>query len=99
MKEKKFTPGPWKIVGDRHIVTDAPIRRQKHICFFPSDYQMTDADKTLISAAPDVLSELENADRNICIMCRIINTQHEECTSCPEREDRLAAIAKAYGES
>jgi hypothetical protein len=89
MREKKFTAGAWKVVGNRHVVTDDLIRFQKHICFFPSDYNCTDSDKSLISAAPELLEACES-------MLFYLDT--EDMRNLNLNKVR-AAIAKAYGET
>ena len=51
----------------------------------------------LFAAAPGLLEALKEADADICLCCKRLNPQHENCTTCPGREVRLAAIAKAEG--
>ena len=55
------------------------------------------ANANLIAAAPDMHIKLIEADLLICELCRRLNPLHENCTSCQEREPRLAALAKAEG--
>jgi ribosomal protein L40E len=52
----------------------------------------------LISAAPNLYEALKEANITICNLCKRLNPQHENCTSCSDRELRLAAINKADGE-
>jgi len=42
-----------------------------------------------------LISELLEADSEICILCKRLNPQHSECTSCEDRERRLALIKEA----
>ena len=55
------------------------------------------ANAYLIAAAPDLYMELVTADRTICELCVRLNLQHENCTSCADRESRQQALAKAEG--
>jgi hypothetical protein len=55
------------------------------------------ANAHLISAAPDCYEQLKEADAVICDLCKCLNPQHVNCTSCEERKIRLKAIAKAEG--
>lgn len=55
------------------------------------------ANAYLIASAPKLYVELGEADEVICQLCKRLNPQHENCTSCEEREYRLKAIANAEG--
>ena len=55
------------------------------------------ANAQLIASAPKLYVELVEADETICQLCKRLNPQHENCTSCEEREYRLKAIAEAEG--
>ena len=55
------------------------------------------ANAQLIVSAPKLYVELVEADETICQLCKRLNPQHENCTSCEEREYRLKAIAEAEG--
>ena len=102
MREKKFTPGPWMMLGgsDR-LGYDILLSQNKYaplgdfVCI--SSKHNAKANAHLISAAPELLDELEKVDIFICEICKRLNHQHEDCNSCEDRESRLAAINKAYG--
>lgn len=55
------------------------------------------ANAQLIASAPDLHKELLEADEVICELCKRLNPQHEDCTSCQDRENRLKVLAKAEG--
>jgi len=57
----------------------------------------SEANAHLIAAAPDLYEELVEADEIICQLCKRLNPQHENCTSCEDRETRLKAILKVEG--
>lgn len=40
---------------------------------------------------PRALAEIEEAELMICRLCKIVNPQHAECTSCQSREDLIGA--------
>jgi hypothetical protein len=37
-------------------------------------------------------NQMIDDDHTICVLCKIINKQHHDCTSCPDRDDRLRLI-------
>ena len=53
--------------------------------------------KNLKDSTDELYVELCDTDEQICSMCKRLNPQHRDCTTCEERESRLAAIAKAEG--
>lgn len=52
------------------------------------------ANAQLMVQAPKLYEELVKADETICELCKRLNPQHKDCTSCEDREGRLKAIAK-----
>jgi hypothetical protein len=39
-----------------------------------------------------LFKELTHADEEICLACKEINPQYENCSPCPERENRLLLL-------
>lgn len=50
-------------------------------------------------AARALLDGMEEADGIICLLCKRLNPQHENCVSCRDRDVRVQDIANAKGES
>lgn len=95
-----YTKGNWKVEGYCTIVSDALQWKglPYHIAeVIPHTKDETQANAHLIAAAPDLYEELLDADQAICGLCKLLNPQHENCTSCEDRNSRLKALAKAEG--
>ena len=54
--------------------------------------------KRLKEQNAELLEALKEADSSICWMCKRLNPQHADCTSCEEHDARSKAIAKAESE-
>lgn len=75
------------------------------------DQEEEQANARLIAAAPETAEErdrlketnaelleaLKDSDSSNCWMCKRLNPQHKDCTSCEEHDARLKAIAQAEG--
>ena len=98
MVGEKYTKGEWKITDYyspypiKALVDDGVLKSFTDIACVDSK-----EDAFLISASKDMYEELVKADESICWLCKRLNPQHKDCTSCEERESRLKAIAKAEG--
>ena len=55
------------------------------------------ANVNLMAASKNLYSELIGANETICTLCKKVNPQFKDCTSCLDREARLKAIHKATG--
>ncbi|MNO35951.1 hypothetical protein D3C76_260090 [compost metagenome] len=88
----KHTPGPWKVLRehDWHTGTKFGI-----VGVVPSNHTITEANASLIAAAPDLLEALEWA------MDRVGYHQRTGTNGsyCDQVDKARAAIAKAKGES
>ena len=81
-----------------HIITLKPNRLPTIIARLmegSQDEKRANAD--LMSASKELYDELVEADDTICTLCKRLNPQHEDCTSCQDREARLKAMRKAGG--
>jgi len=100
----KHTPKPWEVDTSGpgnciDITAKGPINDWiARISLYGTPSERL-ANGYLMAAAPDLLEALEDADEEICTLCKRLNPQHSECTSCDERDERLIAIAKARGTS
>lgn len=104
-----YTKGEWKATDTNRIVIEhkedfipSPqepifVVAQCGIYNTVPSYDEEQANAHLISAAPRLYEELSLADEQICWLCKRVNPQHENCTSCGEREQRLKTLAKAEG--
>ncbi len=98
-----YTRGEWVITEERYshniglyrLIQTAEGELIAHV--WPGSNPLTDGNAHLIAAAPNVYEALKEADILICELCVRLNPQHENCTSCDERTERLKAIAKAEG--
>ena len=104
----KHTPGPWGVDSKVKSAIGKGPKNIAMVNFYksaPPDPERDvaeeehEANAHLIASAPELLDELTAADEAICSMCIRLNPQHKDCTSCPERDIRVAVIAKARGES
>jgi len=108
----KHTPGPWEAdnIGSLVWQTEnkhegmmvADIRGWGFLTGFlrkpeKEAIEIQKANAHLIAASPELLTELEAADEEICNLCVRLNPRHKNCTSCDERDARLKAITKARG--
>ena len=57
------------------------------------------ANAHLIAAAPEMYDALEEDADTICVLCKRLNPQHENCTSCVDMDRRRFLLAKARGET
>lgn len=94
--EISHTPGPWKInelgrlyniVYSAYKVNNSAVAE----CCGPD----ADANAHLIAAAPELLEATKESCATICRLCRRLNPQHANCTSCDEINGYRSAIAKA----
>jgi len=96
------TKGEWKVkkfLGIYHIAseTDEPI--DSHIAIVLGRRE-EEANANLIAAAPDMYEALEEADREICELCKRLNPQHatadngKGCNYCQGRETRYQALKR-----
>lgn len=98
-----ITPGPWTWEYDpwRETATVtgadgdavAQVRGNLGYDVLPED------NARLIAAAPDMLEALIEADYTICKLCRVINPQHIDCTTCSDAERLRKTIEKATGKT
>ena len=107
----QHTPGPWVFTGSMHEKAYLVNGGDKYICSVwdhlreDDNGHPIDMDKEmqsnarLIAAAPEMLEALIEIDSEICYMCKRLNMQHENCTSCVQRENRIRIIEKATGMS
>ncbi len=105
----EITKGDWTMVSVEEGEKDTfltstgeyQIRHGKHTIIAIMGKSWADgaaeANAQLIASAPKLYVELVEADEVICGLCKRLNPQHENCTSCEEREYRLKAIALAEG--
>ena len=107
-REKKFTKGPlevdgtpelWPLILDKNGDLVAQVFHDDHDGEGNITTEQCEANGALFASAEGLLDELEEADAVLCQMCKRLNPQHADCTSCDDHDSRLAAIAKAYGES
>ncbi|HUW46160.1 MAG TPA: hypothetical protein VMW50_10255 [Dehalococcoidia bacterium] len=89
----KYTEGEWKVIRGAAFVKEKHIFAGKeHIATVFGENNTANAN--LMAASKDLYDELVEADETICQLCKRLNPQHENCTSCGERENRRKAIAK-----
>jgi len=108
-KKTNHTPGPWRTYRNPHngtflLAGGDESKKQCYAILHSADSTSpeymnnpTEANARLIAAAPELLSELKEADEEICHLCKRLNPQHKNCTICDDRQDRLKTIAKAEG--
>ena len=103
----KHTRGPWKHTGNNQSLNNYAemVHTGKWgpmpLCVIHPRHHGDDTAKAnarLIATAPELLEELKDALNHICYLCKIINPQHQNCTSCEDMEIRREAINKAEGE-
>ena len=101
-----YTKGEWRVIhnGDFYPWQEAYLIQVNNmvVATIPVLGNMwtrveVKANAHLIAAAPDMYEELVEANAVICHLCKRVNAQHGNCTSCEDRESRLKAIAKAEG--
>ena len=98
----KHTPGPWRINGYKVCEnnTDDVIAEPGKNFDLINPSQILDANASLIAAAPDLLEELEQVERDLAIQKRNFSLGTASHTAMSVRlESVRAAIAKAEGES
>ena len=93
------TPGPWRVSPyyKHEVVSDHGV-----ICCAPNEIGQTRINARLIAAAPELLFELEMADRHIRLLLKMLNGEHRkvrvEIDAVAERvPQRQAVITKAEG--
>ena len=94
-----YTKGEWKfsMLNDLGVEGDS-----ESVCHITRRVNLdeSEANAQLIASAPDLHTEVVEADKVICQLCKRLNPQHaqtpfrEGCNSCEERESRLKALAK-----
>ena len=98
MREKKFTPGPWRVMSD---VEDYAFVRGEKCCVVTLDRRRdghepfrnrTLADAHLMAAAPELLLALEACTDHAHPNAYCPDCDHITCKA-------LRAIAKAYGDT
>ena len=94
-----YTKGEWKARKGRGRGMNWVVESDDALIaeIIPYGAYREDDNAHLIAAAPNMYEALKEADTLICELCVRLNPQHENCTSCAERESRLKAIAKAEG--
>lgn len=92
----KHTPGEWEAIESlvRSTSTHVEIAHCKY-----GTREETHAHARLIAAGPELLEELKDALRHICYLCKRLNPQHENCTSCDDMGIRRQILAKAGDKS
>jgi len=97
----EYTKGEWRVVNHQwkgktedmviHVETAEDVVAEVY----------SEANASLIAAAPRLYKELKEADRVICELCKRLNPQHatadhgKGCDWCVERDSRLEALTKA----
>lgn len=96
----KYTKGEWKRsiappVGAYDIATYSEGLSTTIARVHPHPEGLANAN--LIASAPELYEELKQTDRVVCHLCKQLNPQHKDCTTCADREVRLQILAKAEG--
>lgn len=102
--EARFTPAPWKWVGQNlegpnyADVIDAKVSCGAWCLGGSADLAISDADRALIAAAPALLDALQSAVALADANCTVKNGQRERTPACQASYDKcVAAIALAMG--
>ena len=96
------TQGDWEITtpdNERFYITTLKANHEPTVIarLMEGTQGEKQANADIMAASKDLYSELVGADDTICNLCKRLNPQHEDCTSCQDREARLKAIRKAAG--
>jgi hypothetical protein len=88
-------------MSEKRFSTDELVKLIKGSCgqtrWVPLTTKEMNAIIARLRAADKLCEELKESDLAVCELCKIVNPQHSNCTSCKERDDRVKAIADYEG--